>query len=105
MVDSGAGYIRNVMRWLKMIDGDPEPAEQTYVMRDFLGLRARRGGLLMNRAGLGDMVKTGEVLCSIFNIYGDEVETIVAPEDGVFVRTTTLSTVSRGERAATLGLL
>jgi hypothetical protein len=105
VVDGGAGYIRNVMRWLGMIDGDPEPAEQTYVMREFLGLRAGRGGLLLTRARLGDLVKAGDVLCSIFNIYGDEVETIVAPEDGVFVRTTTLSTVSRGERAATLGLL
>ena len=47
----------------------------------------------------------GEHLCSIVNIYGDEVETVTAPARGVFVRSTTLSTVSRGERAATLGLL
>ena len=39
------------------------------------------------------------------DIYGDEVETVTAPARGVFVRSTTLSTVSRGERAATLGLL
>ena len=105
VIDEGAGYIRNVMRWLDMIDGTPNPPEKTYVMKEFVGLRAERGGLLLNRAKLGDIVKAGEVLCSIVNIYGDEVETITAPDDGVFVRTTTLSTVSRGERAATLGLL
>ena len=105
VVDGGAGNIRNVMKWLKMIDGDPTPPAKTYVMREFLGLRAQRGGLLLNRKKLGELVKAGDTLCSIFNIYGDEVETITAPEDGVFVRTTTLSTVSRGERAATLGLL
>ena len=105
VVDDGAGNIRNVMKWLKMIDGDPVPAAQTYVMREFLGLRARRGGLLLNRRKLGELVKAGDTLCSIVDIFGDEVETIVAPEDGIFVRTTTLSTVSRGERAATLGLL
>jgi len=105
VIDDGATYIRNVMKWLGMIDGDPMPAGRTYVMREFLGLRAQRGGLLLNRKKLGDLVKAGDTLCSIVDIYGDEVETIVAPEDGVFVRTTTLSTVSRGERAATLGLL
>ena len=105
VIDDGAGYIRNVMRWLEMIDGTLNPPEKTYVMKEFVGLRAERGGLLLNRARLGDIVKAGEVLCSIVNIYGDEVETITAPDDGVFVRTTTLSTVSRGERAATLGLL
>ena len=62
VVDGGAGYIRNVMRWLKMIDGEPEPAAKTYVMREFLGLRARRGGLLFNRARLGDLVKAGDTL-------------------------------------------
>lgn len=105
VIDEGAGFIRNVMKWLGMIDGDPAPAAQTHVMREFLGLRAQRGGLLLNKKNLGDLVKKGDLLCSIVDIYGDEVEQIIAPEDGVFVRTTTLSTVSRGERAATLGLL
>jgi hypothetical protein len=38
------------------------------------------------------------------NVWGDDVETFVAPERGVFVRATTLSTVSTGERVATLGV-
>lgn len=103
--EDGARYIQNVMRWLDMIDGDTVAPETTHVMREFLGLRANRGGLLLPEARLGDLVKAGDRLCSIVNIYGDLVETIDAPRDGVFVRATTLSTVSRGERAATLGLL
>lgn len=105
VVDDGARCIRNVMRWLEMIDGELQPAATTHVMKEFVGLRAARGGLLLTKAKLGDIVKKGDKLCSIVNIYGDEVEEIIAPSDGVFVRTTTLSTVSRGERAATLGLL
>ena len=105
VIEDGAVYIRNVMQWLSMIDGEPVRPEQTYVMREFVGLRANRGGLLIPEAELGDIVNKGDRLCSIVNIYGDEVEAIIAPDDGVFVRTTTLSTVSRGERAATLGLL
>ena len=74
-------------------------------MKEFPGLRAERGRLLLTWVRLGDIVDGGTHLCSIVNICGDEVETITAPAHGVFVRSTTLSTVSRGERAATLGLL
>jgi hypothetical protein len=44
-------------------------------------------------------------LCRVVDIFGDEVERIVAPVDGLLVRATTLSTVTTGERDATLGLL
>ena len=36
-----------------------------------LGFRAQRGGLLLTRARLGDIVDEGAHLCSIVNIYGD----------------------------------
>ena len=52
--------------------------------RFLVGLCAQRGGLLLTRARLGDIVDEGEHLCSIVNIYGDEVETITAPARGVF---------------------
>lgn len=105
VVDEGARCVLNALRWLKMIPGPMRPPEKTYVMREFLEIRAEKGGLLLNRAELGDVVTKGQVLAQVFNIYGDEVQTVTAPADGVFVRTTTLSTVSTGERVATLGLL
>mgnify|MGYP001822087467 CR=1 FL=1 len=105
VIDGGAQNIRNVLHWLGMVDGEIEAPKHTYLMREFVGLRAQRGGLLFPKVSLGDLVKKGDLLCSIVDIYGDEVEEIVAPQDGVYVRATTLSTVSRGERAATLGLL
>jgi predicted deacylase len=81
-----------------------EPAE-THVMREFVGLRARRGGLLYNHVKLGQPVKSGDLLVTISNVFGDEVERIEAPQDGYAVRMTTLSTVSTGERVATLGIV
>ena len=44
VIDDGAVYIRNVMKWLKMIDGEPVAPAKTWVMKEFLGLRAQRGG-------------------------------------------------------------
>jgi predicted deacylase len=104
-VATGARCVLNILKSLKMIDGTPEPAKKTYLMRDFLGIRAEKGGLLVPVAPLGQEVSSGDVLCRILNVYGDEVQLIKAPQDGVFVRTTTLGSVSQGERVATLGLL
>ena len=71
----------------------------------FSALRARCGGLLITEVELGEAVRSGDVLCRIVDIFGEEVECVVAPADGLFVRATTLSTVTTGERVATLGIL
>jgi predicted deacylase len=105
MIAEGARCVRNAMVGLGMIEGERRLPLVDHVMRTFLGLRAHRGGLLHTEATLGELVKRGDLLARIVDIFGDIVETIVAPEPGVFVRSTTLSTVSTGERAATLGLL
>ena len=65
------------------------------------------GGTERGYAGIASRL----YLCPTFrgelaiDIFGDTVETVLAPEPGVFVRATTLSTVSTGERVATLGLI
>jgi uncharacterized protein len=105
MIDRGAQCVGNALVGLGMIDGERCVPTTNYVMREFLGVRAQRGGLLYTAATLGSVVKEGDLLARIVNIFGDTVETVIAPEAGVFVRATTLSTVSTGERVATLGLL
>jgi predicted deacylase len=105
MIDEGVRCIRNALVGLGMIAGERRLPATHYVMREFLGIRARRGGLLHTLAPLGSVVKRGDPLARIVDIFGDTVETALAPEAGVFVRSTTLSTVSTGERVATLGLI
>ena len=53
IIDDGAVYVRNAMKWLKMIDGDPVPPEKTWVMKEFLGLRAQRGGAAAHPGAAG----------------------------------------------------
>lgn len=105
MIEEGARCVRNLLIGLGMIEGQRRLPAVDYVMRDFLGIRAQRGGLLHTAAELGSVVRKGDLLARVVNIFGDTVETVLAPEPGVFVRSTTLSTVSTGERVATLGLL
>ena len=104
-VATGARCVLNLLRSLKMIDGEIAKPVTTHVMREFLALRARCGGLLTTEVELGRPVRSGDVLCRIVDVFGEEVECVVAPADGLFVRATTLSTVTTGERVATLGIL
>ena len=104
MVDLGARCVWNALRHLKMVDGKPEPPARAVRVKEFVGLRSSRGGLLTTAVELGALVRRGDVLARITSVYGDEVETIRSPADGLFIRSTTLSTVAAGERVATVGI-
>jgi uncharacterized protein len=104
-VATGARCILNVLRHLGMLSDPPDLPERTHVMHGFLGLRAGRGGLLTTEAPLGAAVRQGDVLCRITGVFGEVLETVTAPRDGLFVRATTMGSVSQGERVATLGLV
>lgn len=105
LVALGARCVLNALRHLEMIPGPVEPPAATVRLREFVGLRSARGGLLFTEARLGAMVRAGDRLARLETVYGEEVEAFVAPADGLFVRTTTLSTVAAGERVATIALL
>ena len=104
MVAVGARCVRNALRYLKMVPGQPERPARTVRVREFVGLRATRGGLLTTEVALGAPVRRGDVLARIASVYGEEIETITSPVDGLYVRSTTLSTVAAGERVATVGV-
>jgi predicted deacylase len=102
--EMGAHCVLNAMRHLGMLAAAPEPRTPSIRMSAFLGLRASRGGLLTTDVALGAQVGIGAVLARIHDVYGDLVETITAPREGYFVRSTTFAAVAAGERVATLGL-
>lgn len=105
VIAAGTACILNALQCLGMADVSRKDPVETHVMSSFVGLRARRGGLLHNAVELGQKVRRGELLARIVDIYGDEIESFAAPQNGFVVRTTTLSTVSTGERVSTLGVL
>jgi len=100
----GTRCVLNAMRHLGMLPAAPGTPIRSVRMSAFLGLRASRGGLLTTDVALGARVGQGATLARIHDVYGDLVETITAPRDGYFVRSTTFAAVAAGERVATLGL-
>jgi uncharacterized protein len=75
--------IRNVMRRLGMIAGEPdESGDRLYPVDQFV-VSARRGGLLRLKIGIGDEIRAGQEIAEVVNLFGDVVERLHAPRDGI----------------------
>ncbi len=79
----GMRGLRNVMKHLRMLGGEPElPPAQTFVS-ELADLKPHHGGLMLSRYGsdrLGDLVPAGEELAQVVSPYSFEtLEQIVAP--------------------------
>lgn len=64
----------------------------------------RTGGILYVLPKLGEWVKRGQALCDIVNIYGQLVDRIYAPADGVVVGRSTNLVAETGARVLHLGV-
>jgi uncharacterized protein len=87
--------VRNVLRRLDMLPGAPEPPRPD--MRrvgSFLWLRCEHEGWWDAAVGSGDEVSAGEPLGRVRDLWGDELETIRAPRDGLILLVTTSPAVA-----------
>jgi predicted deacylase len=81
-VDQVVKGIINGMKHLKMIEGIPEIPQKAYVFNPY-HLYAERGGFFISNVRAGDIVKEGDVLGVIKSLFGETLEEIVVPTDGV----------------------
>jgi predicted deacylase len=75
----------NVLRYLKMIDGEIEPQTDVHILPGRLSrieLTANRGGLVYPLRLPGEKIRKGELIGLVRNLWGDVVEEILAPLDG-----------------------
>lgn len=75
--------IRNVMRYLDMIDGDPQLAPDPLRARGQFVVSARRGGLVRLTVEIGQDLAAGHKVADIVDVFGDVIEEIVVPEAGI----------------------
>jgi predicted deacylase len=87
--------VRNVLRHLEMLPDDPEPppAGQRQV-GSFIWLRSAHEGWWDSAVESGDEVREGQQLGSVRDLWGDVLEAISAPRDGVILFITTSPAVS-----------
>ena len=82
--------VRNVLRHLEMLPGEPEPpARPMRTVGSFVWLRSRDEGWWDAAVRAGDEVAEGGLLGRVRNLWGDELEEIRAPRDGVVLFSTT----------------
>ena len=85
----------NALRHLGMVEVEPAPPEGAMRSVDrFVWLRCEHEGWWEPAARAGDEVAAGRGLGVVRNLYGDVVEEVVAPEDGVLLFVTSSPAVS-----------
>ncbi len=82
----GVRGILNVMKIFDMLPGSPEPQTGIPIVRGrnrfYKMVRCTRGGIIHPTKSPGELIKKGEVIARIFDIWGNEVEAVQMPVDG-----------------------
>lgn len=82
-VETHLNGIRNVMRYLGMIEGRPVIEGDRLRAREQFTVNATRGGLIRVKIEIGEEIRAGQEIAEIANVFGDVVERVVAPRDGI----------------------
>jgi uncharacterized protein len=105
IVESAVRGVRNVLRGLKMLDGEIDRPDYQVVIEKTKWVRAERGGFLQFHVKPGEIVESEQPLATITNLLGHERSIMHAPFDGVVLGMTTLPATSPGEPVCHLGEL
>ena len=66
-----------------MLPGEPDPVGERSEPVDQFVVSVRRGGLLRLRIEIGDQIRQGQEIADVCNLFGEVVERIEAPRDGI----------------------
>jgi predicted deacylase len=89
--------MRNVMKFYKMIGGRPRIKVNQFEVEDFFIVRPEKGGLFYPKTDVGDKVSRGIVLGEIWNVWGEIIETLTSPCEGIIRKLFTNHAVYSGD--------
>jgi hypothetical protein len=89
--------IKNVLKFYNMITGKPRIRVKQLHVTDFGYVKTSSGGLFYPIKDIDDQVKKGEKIGEIWNLWGEEVEELKSPVDGVIRKMNTYHAVNSGE--------
>ncbi|MEW5249965.1 succinylglutamate desuccinylase/aspartoacylase family protein [Microbulbifer sp. 2201CG32-9] len=97
-IRAGVKGIMNVLRHLDMLPpGRGKRVVEPFAARSSGWLRATDSGIVKHRKALGDHVIRGELLATITNLYGQEINRVVCNTDGIIIGRQTIPLVQEGE--------
>jgi predicted deacylase len=85
------------MRYFGMLEGEPEMKKGLSVNPEQARLFAERGGLWLQRVAAGERVEKGQVLGEVVDLFGDTLQTVEAPFDGVANNSRTSHVANSGD--------
>ncbi len=104
VLELGVRGVRNILKHLGMIPGEPtQPAYQTTI-RKTRWLRAKTGGILRFHVSPGQLVRKGAPISTSFTVFGRHQNTLTAPLGGFVLGMTTRPTVKPGEPVCHLAI-
>jgi len=102
VVAAHAEAVRNAMRHLGMLDGEPAAPDTWTEVAGSFG-RAAAGGFLELHMEPGERKRAGEPLATIVDHVGEVRERVAAPADGIVLWTRRLHTVQPGDELVIFG--
>lgn len=105
LIRSGITGIHNVLCHLKMVDDDIEvPANPTILCRSSFWIYTDVGGLLTVLVDLRELVKKGQLIATIRDIFGNKIKDYHAPCEGVVIGKSVSPVNQTGGRILHLGI-
>jgi hypothetical protein len=101
----GIAGVLNVLRWLRMLGGEPRPSPVQITVLRTHWVRARSGGILDLQVELGQPVRRGQTLSINTNPFGRDRSRLKAPHGGVVLGLTQLPLVHPGDAVCHLARL
>ena len=105
IVESAARGIKNVLRSLEMLEGEPESPEYQIVIQKSKWIRAEKGGFLQFHVKPGDIISKNQPIATNTTLLGRERSVLQAPFNAAVIGMTTLPAISPGEPVCNLGRL
>lgn len=105
IVETAVRGVKNVLRELDMLAGEPEHPPYHVQIQRTKWVRAERGGFLQFHVSPGDIVEKDQPLATNTTLLGRERSLLVSPFDAVVIGMTTLPATSPGEPVCNLGRL
>jgi hypothetical protein len=87
-IETGVTGVMNVLKRLGMMPGNIEEVEVPGAFNEimtYVSVGATRGGLCFFSRQCGDRVRKGDQLAVLRDFWGNEMESIVAPHDGIVI--------------------
>jgi len=100
LVEAEYNGLLNVMKYLKMIAGNPVHPKGLSYASDTIYVRCKHAGFFHILVKNDQKVKSGDPLARITDLFGEEIETVQAPSDGIVVAVRTIPAVTTGDLVA-----